>query len=38
MEQVSAFNFYSGWELFWPANVTWGELREAANDENALSR
>lgn len=25
-------NFYGAWELFWPRDVTWGELHGAAND------
>ena len=25
-------NFYDAWELYWPADVTWGELHGAAND------
>lgn len=29
-------NFYFAWELFWPVNVTWADLREAANDESHL--
>jgi hypothetical protein len=28
------FNFYDGWELFWPQDVTWGELHRAANQPN----
>lgn len=27
------FDFYDSWELFWPRDVTWGELHEAANDD-----
>jgi hypothetical protein len=27
------FDFYRSWELFWPSNVTHGELRGAANDD-----
>lgn len=33
MRRFVPFNFYDAWELYWPANVTWGELRTAANEE-----
>lgn len=29
-------DFYFAWELFWPDNVTWADLRKAANDESHL--
>jgi hypothetical protein len=29
---METVNFYECWELFWPANATWSELRKAAND------
>jgi len=29
---METVNFYDCWELFWPADVTWGELHRAAND------
>jgi hypothetical protein len=33
MNRCELFNFFAAWELFWPVNATWGELREAANDD-----
>lgn len=29
------FDFYASWELFWPSDVTYGEMRSAANDATA---
>lgn len=30
---METVNFYESWELFWPVDVTWGELHGAANDD-----
>lgn len=32
MERPYFVNFYEVWEFYWPADVTYGELRRAAND------
>lgn len=26
-------DFYAAWELFWPRDVTYGEMKKAANDD-----
>ena len=33
MTGARLLNFYYAWELFWPRNVTYGEVRRAANEE-----
>lgn len=32
MSTPTLLDFYRSWELFWPIDVTHGEMRSAAND------
>lgn len=38
MTSADYLNFYRAWEFFWPPDVTWGELHEAANDSKEKGR
>lgn len=31
-------NFYRAWEFYWPADVTYGGMRQAANEEQSMER
>lgn len=33
MSRVTLVDFYFAWELFWPHNARWSDLRGAANDD-----
>lgn len=32
MTAAPLLNFYYAWELFWPPNATYSEVKKAAND------